>query len=124
MGENLGGFCDDASVYVNYSSLSVVEFCADVFEENEAGDIFPAWIAVGVVAADVTLADSSEEGVGDGMDEYVGIGVTIRPGVVWDENAAKDARATGLEGMNVVADASMNHTLFSRLLERRGNEIL
>ena len=62
-------------------------------------------VGIGEKLADVSGASARKNGVGDGMREHVGIGMSREPALVRDVDAADDELAAFGEGMHVVADA-------------------
>ena len=73
-------------------------------QEKEAGSVFPTGVRIGVVSANVALADGSEESVSNGVDKDISVGVAIRTAWVVDLHTAEHAGATFFEGMDVVTD--------------------
>jgi hypothetical protein len=59
--------------------------------------------------ADVLFADGAEHGVGYGVAQHIGIGMTFKPEVVRDFDAAEDERTASREAVDVVAEAGGGH---------------
>ena len=72
-------------------------------QQDAAVNVPVARIAVGKVAADVAQRDGAEQGIGDRMEQRIGIGVSEQAGCVGDFDAAEDELAPGDQSMNVVA---------------------
>ena len=78
-------------------------------EEEPAGGAAPARIGVGEEVADVGLAQGAEDGVANSVHEHVGVGMPVQPFGVWDVHATEDQLAPLHQGVNVIANAHMNH---------------
>ena len=108
-GRDLRGLGDDGGV-------DAVDLCAALagegggfLEDLQAADAADRGIGVGEVMADVLLADGAEHGVGDGVAEDVGIGMTLESAIVRNLDAAEDERASFDEAVDVVAEAGGGH---------------
>lgn len=109
VGTEFGAFEDDDGVDVNDAETLLLEEVAREFEKTDGAGIFPAWIGIGEVSADVGEAGGAEECVGDGVNEDVAIGVASGAAVEWDVDAADDEGAAGFEAVEVVAYAGASH---------------
>src|SRR5215207_8069585 len=80
----------------------------------QAGDLAQQMLAVSVsealiggreVLADVTERRRAEDGVGDGVEQHIGVRMPFQPPIVRDLDAAEDQAAPGRKAMSVVADS-------------------
>ena len=109
MGRNFRGFGDDGGVDVFQHRAAFFEQEADFPEKDEAADAAPAFVGVGEVMADVARAERAEDGVGEGVDEDVGVGVALEALVVRQLNAAEKKFAPLDEGVDVITNADAIH---------------
>lgn len=82
----------------------------------------PAFVAVRKQAADVAERRRAEKGVGDGVQQRVGIRMAEQPGIVRNIDAAEDQPAPRRQRMHVVAlsDAEVHvHFLLARIHSAR-----
>jgi hypothetical protein len=79
------------------------------FEDFEAADAFDGGIAGRKPVPNVGFTKSTENGVGNGVAENVGIGMALQTTAVWDGDSSEHKRAALSEGMYVVTNASANH---------------
>lgn len=70
-------------------------------------------VGVGKHLADVAEPSRAEEGVGDRVQEHVGVAVADGPAVVRDGDPAEHEAVTGAEPVRVVAKTDAVHALFS-----------
>ena len=104
-GRTLGASAIEGGVDVDEVwRLSRDEFAA-FFEDLERRDVLAGGVAGREVVADVGQAEGTEDGIGDGVAEHVGIGVAVEAVGVRDFDAAEDQRAVFRELVDVVADA-------------------
>ncbi len=66
-------------------------------------------IGVGKQFADVTQASGAEEGVGDGMEEDIGIAVTQRHLLMGDRHAPEHEPVAGPEAVRIVSQSDSDH---------------
>src|SRR5262245_36598129 len=78
MGESFGLLGDDCGVHVDYFCTAFSGLAGGFFEKELAGCATPARIAVGEEMADVYFTEGAKDGIDDGVDEYIGIGVTVQ----------------------------------------------
>jgi hypothetical protein len=109
MGQYFRGFRDDGGIYIYDGGVPIFEHEGDLFEENEAGNIFPAGIVVREVTSDVSLANGTEERIGNGVDENVRIGMSVGPACVGDFDTAENAATPFFERMHIIAYANVVH---------------
>ncbi len=76
-----------------------------MFEEERRGCAFPLHVGRGKVNADVAGTDSAIDGVGQGMQGYIGIRVPIETEFVGNAHAAEPYVITSLERVHVKAGA-------------------
>jgi len=65
--------------------------------------------------SDVSKCQSPKQGIGDRVQQHVGVGVTEQSRFVWDVNAAQDQSTLGDETVYVVAVTDTDiphHSLF------------
>ena len=75
----------------------------------EAPRALKARVRVREVGPDIALAVRPEQGVDDGVDERVAVGVAQEAGPEGDVDAPEDEPAAGLEAVDVIAQADLMH---------------
>ena len=84
-------------------------------EEEPRVGILPARVGVGVELADVAEAGGAEQGVGDGVQHHVGVGMADQAARMLDADAAQDQRPAFGQPVRVVPDADPEcHDAFLR----------
>ena len=78
---------------------------AHMRQQFEAADAAVLGVGVGEVFADVAQGCCAEQGVADGVQQYIGVAVAYEPVGVGDEDAAYYERQSFAEGVNVVSGA-------------------
>ena len=58
------------------------------------------------MSSDITLCYGSEQGVADGMDKDVRIGMALKPEEIRDPYTSQDQGAAGNERMNVISKSN------------------
>lgn len=88
--------------------IGAIAGLADVFsglaEEEQGGGIFPARVGIGKKVADIAQAGGTEKGVGGGVAEDIGIGMTDEPARVIEADAAKGERTALGKPVDIVAE--------------------
>ena len=77
-------------------------------------------VAIGKHAADIAETRGAEQGVGDGVQQRVGVRVAVETGRMRDVHATEDQLAPGDQGVNVVTLADTKFTAHCGAL--RGGE--
>ena len=109
MRADLGLFGDEGGVDVVDRGAAGGDEFAGVGEDLQTADAADGFIGIGEMVADVALADGTEESVGDGVGQNIGVGVTLQPAMMRDDDAAEDEGATLDEAVDVVAEAGGGH---------------
>src|SRR5579859_1550487 len=105
-------FGNDYGVDVADAPAMLCQQIAGVGEEGAAGRAMPARVAGGEVAADVAQRRCAEQGIDDGVNQHVSVGMPRQPARVGDGDAADHQGAPFGEAMYVVADAySYSHKM-------------
>ena len=78
-------------------------------QEQPRVGVLPARVGVGVGVADVAEAGGAEQGVGDGVQHHVGVGVADQPARVLDRHAAEDQRPALDQAVRVVPGTNADH---------------
>ena len=91
----LGLLSNDDAVDVADAESMLVDELKAVAEEYFAVDVFVLGVVVGEVLSDVAEGGGTEDGVADGMEEYVGVGMAEEPFGVRDLDAAEPKRTVG-----------------------------
>ena len=86
-------FADEGYVDVGEAAAAGLDAGGGVAEEASAVGVFPGGFAGGEVAADVAFREGAVDGVAEGVDADVGVGVPGQAAVVGDGDAAEDERA-------------------------------
>ena len=60
------------------------------------------------MVADVPGGNGAEQRIGDGVDEHVGIGVSVETLGMWNLDAAENERATLDQRVDIVTDTGEN----------------
>jgi len=101
-GENEGG------VDVYDAVAGVLEFFKGEIEEDGGVGVFPSRVVGREEGADVARGHCAEEGVGDGVEEDVAVGVAGEAFGVVEREAADAERNAGLEDVRVIAKSDAN----------------
>jgi hypothetical protein len=109
VGEKLGGFSQQSGVDVEDGGFFCFGEAGGFSQEESTRDIFPLGVGIGKVGSDITGAEGTEDGVGQGMEKDIGIGVTFETPFVRNGDAAKDERASRDKGMNIITKANSQH---------------
>jgi hypothetical protein len=80
-------------------------------QEKPGVTISVGWIAVGISVADVAQTGSAKQGIGDGVQDNIGVTVTSQSARMFDADAAEDQGTTFCQPMSVVADADAHVAL-------------
>src|SRR5581483_10701046 len=89
-----------------------------VIEEDGAGLVFPARVARGKILANIAKRGRAEQGIHDGVNDGVTVGVAGESQFKGDGDAAEDERAVWCEGVNVVAGADAHgHKMVAPLMK-------
>lgn len=109
VGGDLGFLGDEGGVDIDQAALVKGDLPGGFLEEDAAGDILPAGIGVFEEMADIIFTQGAEDGIADGMQEGIGIRVSIEASEVGNFNAAEDQFPAFDEGMDIVSDADADH---------------
>lgn len=112
VGIEFGTLCTDGAIDIAYLPASLCQEVCGAAEEDLGVDAF-VLIALdrGKVVTDIAHVGCSEEGITDGMDEHISIGVTKESMGVGNENPAKPELAMFCKLMDIVAHSySYVHT--------------
>ena len=96
---------DECCVDVDDGVAGVGELFEREVEEDGGVGVLPAWVARREEAADVACGDCAEDGVGDGVEEDVAIGMTGEAFRVVKRHAADAERNPGFECVRVPAES-------------------
>jgi hypothetical protein len=91
----LGLLSNDDAVDVADAKSMLVDELKAVAEEHFAVDVFVLGVVVGEVLSYVAEGGGAEDGVADGMEKYVGVGMAEEPFGVRDLDAAEPKRTVG-----------------------------
>ena len=91
------------------STVMVLGVGGDGLEESDAVGVLPRGVGVGEVLADVARGDRAEQGVHEGVDGDVRVGVAEKAAFVGNDDAAEDEPAVLHKPMRVEADSSPGH---------------
>jgi hypothetical protein len=75
-------------------------------KEDRGVGILPAWVAGREEAADVARRHGSQQGVGNGVQQHIAIGVTGQAFRVFERHAADAQRYAWFESVRVPAKAN------------------
>ena len=103
-------FIDEGSIDVLDGVTFLRRDLSAHFEDLHAGDAFDARIGGGEPVADVWLTHGTEDGIGNGVGEHIGIAMAFEATAVRDGNAAEHERAAFLEGVDIIADTDSHGT--------------
>lgn len=111
VGFEFGLFGDDYGVNVADRPAVLLDELMDLGKEFEAIGSGPLGIRGGEVVADVAKAEGTEEGIHDGVGEYVCVAMAEESEGVGDGDSAEDEGSIGAEAVDVVAvaDAEGGH---------------
>ena len=76
---------------------------ADLFQEDQAGNILEGLIRIGKIRPDIAEPGGSQQGVHDGMDDDVGIGMAIEAPFKGNLDAAQDQAPPFFQAVDVIA---------------------
>lgn len=76
---------------------------ADAFEKNQARFPAPSRGGVRKMPSDIAKGGCAEQGVADGVDQYVAVGMSGRALLEWNPDAAHDHFTSGFKAVQVVA---------------------
>ena len=102
---------DDGRVYIAESVPLGIGQRHDVGQELETVGPFVAWVGVGEMFPDVSFRNGPENGVGDGVQQNVGVGVTEKALVVRDVHPSQDQPASFHQAVHVIT-MSYTHVVF------------
>lgn len=91
-------FEDDDGVGVDDAPAGCMDPTEGLGDKDRGIRACPAGVGVGEDLADVRASDRSEEGVGEGVEEDVAIGVACGSAVMFESNAADDEGTTTPDG--------------------------
>jgi hypothetical protein len=105
VGQQLWPFGNDDGVNVDDAVSRVADDVDGALEQRDAVRVFPPWIDVGKMLADVAGRRRSENRIGDGMAQHIRIRMSGQAGVMGDVDTADDEPLSALEAMEIVAGA-------------------
>jgi hypothetical protein len=79
------------------------EKVCDVPEEDQAGDSLETGIAVRKVPPDIPECRRTQKSIGDGMEEQIGVGMSLEAAIMRDIHSADDARSSRNEAVDIVS---------------------
>jgi len=103
VGCHFGFLGHDDGVDIAYAVALGVEQLAGAAEEEFAVDVFVLGVVVGEVLADVAQGGGAEEGVADGVEQHVGVGVAEEAEGVGYFDASEPQFAVGSQLVYVVS---------------------
>ena len=106
---DLGLFGDEGGVDVVDRGAAGGDEFAGVGEDLQTADAADGFIGIGEMVADVTFADGTEKGIGDGVGQNVGVGVTLQPAMVRNDDATENEGASFAKAVDVVTEAGGDH---------------
>ena len=109
VGVELGLFGHDGGVDVAQFVARIAEETHGAGEEDLAVDAGILAGGVGEVIADVAQSGGTEQGVADGVDEYVGVAMAEESEGVVDVYAADPQFTVGGEGVDVVSESDSHN---------------
>lgn len=113
-GADFGSGEHEGGVHIDDAVAGVLNFFEGEVEEDGGIGVFPARVAGRKETADVAGGDGAEQGVGDGVQEHVAVGVSGESFGVGDGEAADFEGHSGLECVRVPAVANAYaHVSFS-----------
>ena len=89
MRADFGPFQDQGQVNMGDRAAGFGNETSGLAQEPVGRHIAPGRITGGKMLTDVTGAERAQDGVGQGMQPDVGVGVTLQAGVVRDANATE-----------------------------------
>jgi len=81
----------------------------DFLEENEAADAAPAFVRIRKMVTDIARTKGTEHGIGQGVDQHIGVGMAFKALVVRQFDASQEKFATCNERMNIITNAYAIH---------------
>lgn len=107
--ENLWRLGDNRGIQVDDVAPARCHLTGGFCEKNLAGRTFPAGVCVREKVANVRFAEGPQNRVANRVHQHVRVGMALETFGVRDFNATQHESASGDQGMNVVADACVNH---------------
>src|SRR5262249_5403813 len=92
---------DDGGIDVDDRVAELERKLFRVAEEDERIASFPARVGIGEMHTDIAEGGGAENGIGDGVGEDVGVGVSGESEFAGDGDAAENERAAGLDAVHV-----------------------
>ncbi len=105
VGGEFGGLGEDDDVGVEDVIAGFGEFQHGFLAEDGGVDIFELGVGIGEELADVGEAGGAGEGVDEGVEDDVAVGVGIQSFIVRDNNISQHERSPDDSAMNVIAEA-------------------
>lgn len=106
---DLRRFGQKRCVNIDDSALVKGDLAGYLLQEKPARSILPAGVGILEEVADIGLAESAQDGIAEGMEEDVGVGMAGESPGVGNVNATKYQLAAFGERVNVVTNADMDH---------------
>jgi hypothetical protein len=111
MRRQFGALADDGNVGVAQKIMPRSSSAGAPGQEQQAVDSAVLLVGVRKMAADVTLAQSAEQGVGQGMGHDIGVGVAVQAPFIVDGYPAENQLAAGNQPVGIKT-VSYFHGLF------------
>src|SRR5262249_47473207 len=96
---------DDGGIDVDDRVAELERKLFRVAQEDERIASFPARVGIGEMHADIAEGGGAENGIGDGVGQHVGVGVSGEPGFIGDGEAAETEGSAGFEAGGDEAEA-------------------
>ena len=102
---------EDDDIDIDRPPAFLVETREHLAEKRARIGVAEGWVGVWIRVADVAESRRAEQGVGDGVQDDVGVTMTDQPARMLDTDAAQNQRPAFRQAMRVVTDAYTEHGL-------------
>lgn len=106
-----GGLGDEGAIDVADEPAPLRSELGTFFQNAQAADAFDAGICGRKIKPDVRQAHGSEDRIGNGMAEHIGIRVALQTMGVRNLNPAQNEGAACFKGVNVISNANASHDI-------------
>jgi hypothetical protein len=122
MGGNFGPFSDEGGIDIEDGGPFFVSELLDFFKEDETAAAFPLGIGVREIVTDISLAHRSQKGIGNCVNEDIGIGVAIEALFKGDFDPAEKQFTSGDQLVNIISHSNAIHKYLAKPFSEEGKK--
>lgn len=111
MGHDLGSFQDQGAVHIAHGPAALTDQAHHFLQEHFTISTFPACIGIGEVLPDITQSNRAEQGITQGMEQYISVRMAKGTYRMGDQHTTKPELAALYQAVYIEAEADPDHQL-------------